>query len=115
MLYLEGSGVPKDALKAEHWLHLAARQGDPEAKNNLATVHAQRGEVDQAAEIWWELARNGEPNAQCNIGMCFMRGVGRQLDLAEARRWLTKASGQGHQMATEALMQLDARKGDSAG
>ena len=34
------------------WLGFAARQGDLEAKNNLATMHAQRGQVDQAAEIW---------------------------------------------------------------
>lgn len=106
MLYLEGQGVDKDLRKAEKWLGFAARQGDPEARNNLATIHAQRGEVDQAAKIWSELARLGEPNAQCNIGMCYMRGVGRERDLQKARQWLSKAAEQGHQMAAQALAQL---------
>jgi len=108
MIYLEGQGVQKDFRKAEMWLRFAAKQGNAEAKNNLATMHAQRGEVDQAAEIWLELARNGEPNAQCNIGMCYMRGAGREQDLSEARKWLRKAQKQGHQMAAQALVQLGA-------
>merc|ERR1712048_474388 len=106
MLFLEGTGVEKDAQKAEMWLRFAAKQGNMEAKNNLATVLAQLGEVKQAAEIWWELAKAGEQNAQCNIGMCYMRGLGREKDFDQARKWLGKAAKQGHQMATQALVQL---------
>ncbi|CAE8616012.1 unnamed protein product [Polarella glacialis] len=106
MLYLEGTGLVRDAKKAELWLRFASRQGSAEAKNNLATLHAQSGEVDQAAEIWAELARGGEVNAQCNLGMCYMRGAGRDQDLQEASRWLSKAAAQGHQMASQALAQL---------
>jgi len=112
MLFLEGTGREKDLKKAEMWMHFAAKQGNQEAKNNLATMHAQRGEVDQAAEIWWELAKAGELNAQCNIGMCYMRGMGRPQDLQEARKWLSKSAAQGHQMATQALMQLSAADTD---
>merc|ERR1712183_619234 len=106
MLFLEGVGLQQDLRKAEMWLRFAAKQDHAEAKNNLATVYAQQGNVEQAAEIWWELAQAGEQNAQCNIGMCFMRGTGRQQDLAKARRWLAKAAEQGHQMAMQVLMQL---------
>lgn len=108
MLCLEGQGVEKDLRKAETWLGFAARQGDPEARNNLASMHAQRGEVDQAAQIWAELANLGEPNAQCNIGMCYMRGVGRERDLQKAEQWLSKAAKSGHQLAAQALVELGA-------
>lgn len=106
MMLLEGAGEAKDLAKAEQWLSFAAAQGHPEAKNNVATLLAQRGEVDQAAALWADLAEGGEPNAQCNLGMCFLRGMGRPQDMKEARRWLVKASNQGHQLATQALLQL---------
>lgn len=112
MLYLDGTGTKKDMQMAELWMRFAAKQGNQEAKNNLATMHAQRGEVEQAAEIWAELAAAGEVNAQCNLGMCFMRGMGRPRDLHEARRWLAKAADQGHQMALQALMQLSTMADD---
>lgn len=106
ILHLEGQGVEKDIEKAEAWFHYAAKQGVPEAKNNLAALCAQRGEVGQAARIWAELAAKGEPNAQCNLGMCYMRGVGQELDIKKAREWLEKAAAQGHRMAQSALVQL---------
>merc|ERR1719161_232378 len=106
MLHMEGTGVPADASKAKMWLGFAAKQGNLEAKNNLATFQMQSGNVDAAVEIWQELARSGEVNAQCNIGMCYQRGVGMPQDNAEAKKWLTKAAKQGHQMAAQALLAL---------
>mmetsp|Transcript_86190 Transcript_86190/g.150358 ORF Transcript_86190/g.150358 Transcript_86190/m.150358 type:complete len:641 (+) Transcript_86190:21-1943(+) len=113
MLFLEGNGRERDIRKAEMWLRFAAKQGHAEAKNNMATMHAQRGEVDQAAEIWADLAKGGEPNAQCNIGMCYMRGAGRKQDFTEARKWLSSAAQQGHSMAVQALVQLGSMPGAS--
>ncbi|CAJ1380058.1 unnamed protein product [Effrenium voratum] len=106
MLYLEGSGLSQDLGKAETWLKLAAKQGNPEAKNNVATLHAQRGEVAEASQIWEELAKSGEPNAQCNLGMAYLRGAGRPEDPDLAAEWLRKAAQQGHQMALQALATL---------
>lgn len=103
MLYLEGTGLPQDSHKAEMWLNFAARQGHPEAKNNIATMHAQRGEVEEALKIWEDLAESGEPNAQCNMGMAYLRGAGRPHDASLAAEWLGKAAAQGHQMALQAL------------
>lgn len=106
MMLLEGTGVEKDLGRAEYWLRCAAGQGDSEAKNNVATIYAQRGEVESAANIWCELATKGEPNAQCNLGMCYVRGLGRQRDLEAARRWLQMAAAQGHAMSAQALSDL---------
>jgi len=106
LLHLEGQGVERDPRKAEAWFRYAARQGVAEARNNVAALCAQRGEVSEAAEIWKVLAAEGEPNAQCNLGMCFMRGIGRERDPQSARSWLQKAAAQGHRMAQHALVQL---------
>ncbi|CAE7397460.1 ybeQ, partial [Symbiodinium pilosum] len=106
MLFLDGAGLRQDLRQAEMWLKFAARQGHAEAKNNVATMFAQRGEVDEASKIWEELAQSGEPNAQCNLGMAFLRGAGREQDLEEAHRWLSLAAAQGHQMAAQALASL---------
>ncbi|CAE7360193.1 ybeQ, partial [Symbiodinium necroappetens] len=103
MLFLDGTGLQQDLRQAEMWLKFAARQGHAEAKNNVATIHAQRGEVEEASQIWEELARSGEPNAQCNLGMAFLRGAGREQNVEEASRWLSLAAAQGHQMAAQAL------------
>ncbi|CAE7587298.1 ybeQ [Symbiodinium natans] len=108
MLYLEGTGQQADLRQAEMWLKFAARQGHAEAKNNVATMYAQRGEVEEASKIWEELAQSGEPNAQCNLGMAFLRGAGRDPDPKEASRWLSLAAAQGHQMAAQALASLAA-------
>jgi len=106
VLHLEGQGIEKDQKKAEAWFHYASKQGVVEAKNNIAAIQAQRGQVTQAANIWAELAEKGEPNAQCNLGMCFMRGLGRERDQQKARQWLEKAAAKGHRMAQNALVQL---------
>eukprot|EP00439_Symbiodinium_sp_Y106_P066272 s2460_g10.t1 len=103
MLFLDGTGLQQDLRQAEMWLKFAARQGHAEAKNNVATIHAQRGEVEEASQIWEELAQSGEPNAQCNLGMAFLRGAGREQNPEEANRWLSLAAAQGHQMAAQAL------------
>uniref|UniRef100_A0A7S0FUH1 Fe2OG dioxygenase domain-containing protein n=1 Tax=Pyrodinium bahamense TaxID=73915 RepID=A0A7S0FUH1_9DINO len=106
ILHLEGQGVVRDQEKAEAWFRYAAKQGVPEAKNNVAALAAQRGDVQEAANIWSDLAAGGEPNAQCNLGMCYMRGLGRDRDVQRAREWLGKAAAQGHRMAQHALVQL---------
>lgn len=105
-LNVEGHGLPKDLKTAEAWFRHASRQGMLEASNNLASLMAQRGEVVGAAEIWATLADQGEVNAQCNIGMCYMRGLGRPLDRNKAKEWLEKAASRGHRMAAHALVML---------
>jgi len=94
------------AVRAEATLRRAAQRGVPEAKNNLAVLSAQRGDLQEAATMWSDLAAMGEPNAQCNLGMCYMRGLGREHDVHKAREWFQQAAAQGHGMAQHVLVQL---------
>ena len=105
-LYHDGLGCRQDSLRAEVWFRRAFEEGIWEAGNNLAAMLARRGDVAGAADIWASVAEEGEPNAQCNLGMCYMRGLGREPDPARAKEWLEKAVAQGHQMAADAITTL---------
>ena len=41
VMYVEGRGVPEDAVEAAAWFRLAAEQGDASAQNNLGRMHAE--------------------------------------------------------------------------
>lgn len=55
-MYLEGRGVPRDALQAEIWFILAAASGDPTAetlRNYVARDYLTDAQVGQAAREAW--------------------------------------------------------------
>lgn len=55
-MYLEGQGVPRDAMQAEIWFSLAAASGDPTAetlRNYVARDYLTDPQVGQAAREAW--------------------------------------------------------------
>ena len=73
ILYLKGSGVPRDFLTGVHWLQRAAGQDLPLAQNELGVMYATgRGlpqDLDQATSWCAKAAANGLRIAQSNLDL----------------------------------------------
>ena len=51
-------------------------------------------------------AKQGDPDAQSMIGVCYQEGYGVDPDLAEAKKWFARAAEQGSGSAIRALSKL---------
>lgn len=54
---------------------------------------------EQAAALYRRAAEQGYAYAQCNLGFCYLHGIGVEPDDAQAVRWLERAAEQGHPRA----------------
>lgn len=93
--YSLGQGVAPDADEAIKWWTLAAEQGMADAKNNLGSHYAQRGDWANAAKFFQGAAEQGVPDAEKNLGVLYTRGLGVPQNDQEGLRWLMKAAGHG--------------------
>ena len=91
IMYQNGDGVIKDAVKAVKWFRLAAEQGDANAQYNLGTKYDQGDGVIQdytEAVKWWLLsAEQGNVAAQYNLGVMNSNGNGVLQDNITSYMW----------------------------
>ena len=52
-------------------------------------------DFEAAAEFFRKAAERGNVNAQCNLGICYDKGIGVEQDSVEAAKWFRKAAEQG--------------------
>src|SRR5580658_4232936 len=71
---------------------LRAASGRPEARLLLADQLAERGSGPEAVRQIAAAARDGLPEAQVRLGLCYLRGQGVPPSLNEARHWLECAA-----------------------
>lgn len=68
ILYEEGHGVPKDAVKAIEWYERAASSGDMAAQYNLGRIYFKgelvEQDVDRARDLLQDAADQGDRDAQ---------------------------------------------------
>jgi len=64
---------------------------------------AASSDYKKAAAIWFDLAQQGDPEAQFNLGLSYHSGVGGNFNEREALKWYEKAAKAGHQRAQEYL------------
>ncbi|MCO6411165.1 MAG: sel1 repeat family protein [Thiogranum sp.] len=69
-------------------------------------------------ELWTRLfeenlakAQSGDPDAQYEVGIMFLKGQGVEADRAQAVKWLTSASAAGNEAAAAKLRRMDDREG----
>ena len=65
-----------------------------------------RQDAQEGVKWYKKAAEQGHAGAQYNLGPCFAKGVGVEIDLEEAARWFKKAADQGHVNAQKALEEL---------
>ena len=98
-----GQGVPKDVAEAAVWYHRAADQGFAPAQYNYGRFLFRGPQQNEAVRWWREAAEQGEVNAQCDLAICYLRGLGVAQDEEEGWRWLYKAKAGGHPDANRLL------------
>ncbi|HLF24220.1 MAG TPA: tetratricopeptide repeat protein, partial [Burkholderiales bacterium] len=72
---------------------------------------ADREDYETAFSIWSDLAEQGVPRAQCNLGVLYSCGWGVQRDDYLARKWFASAADAGDPIAQRnlALMYAEGR------
>jgi TonB family protein len=110
LIYLNGSGVPKDMGEAKKWLLKAADQGLSDAQQTLGLLAMPReGSGDsQEAMTWFRRAADqGQAMSQYALGAQLFKSG----DNDQARIWLDKAAQQGHAGAQTLLSRLLVKTG----
>ncbi len=63
-----------------------------------------------ATKLLYQAAEQGYSEAQNKLGLCYAKGIGVEINMAEAVKWLRKASTQGHVAARKNLNTLYLKK-----
>ena len=95
LLYSNGWGIERDALRAQHWYTMASERGHPGAQYNLAVMRDTGNGVprDSAQAAFWytEAASQGLPSAAYNLALMTLAGDGLKREPAKAVAWLDRA------------------------
>ncbi len=112
-LYVRGSGVTADPVKAVEWYRKASSGGDLEAKVALSRLlETGRGVTANPAEgvaLLREAAAGGLLTAQQNLAQRLENGGGIKKDEAEAALWYRRAAEKGDMASQEKLAEFLAR------
>jgi TPR repeat protein len=98
--YLAGTGVPKDASLAAHWLEQAADQGLTSAEAKLGRLYYNGDLVlrnyDRAATLLQKAANENDPDAEHDLALAYYAGNGVPQNKYEALVLFTKSANQGN-------------------
>ena len=106
--YLEGSEhLPKDTEQALMWLQKAADNNSVEAAALLGALYLTGEEFprdfEKANDYLALAARKGHPASQYLYAMMCAMGIGREVDIDEARIWINMSAENGDEDAQEFL------------
>ncbi|MDD2794977.1 tetratricopeptide repeat protein [Acidocella sp.] len=98
LLYLTGTGVPRNPDEAAIWFRRAAEAGDETAKADLASLLLSgqtSPKLTEPAPVheWFEQAAEaGDLIAAFNYAVCLAQGVGMERDEVRAAKWMRRAA-----------------------
>ncbi len=69
----------------------------------LGEIYGIRENYEAAIKWFSKAAREGNPDAQYNLGLIYYDGKGVEQNYEEAFKWFGRASEQGHSLAKKAL------------
>lgn len=96
---LQGIGVEKNEAEGMRRLTLGSDAGYPPAEVTLGylflkgTGVAKKDDVG-GFKLFLQAAKQGNRDGQYNAGLCYVRGTGTAIDLAQAFQWFKKAAMQ---------------------
>ena len=85
---------------------MLAANASPEQNYKQAEKFQKNEKNEEAFEYYLKAARQGDAEAQYNLGVCYRKGYGVEKDLTEAVKWLRKAADQGFAEAQDMLRKL---------
>ena len=102
-VYMKGTGVERNPVKALKWIEKSAEQGYAEAQHALGSFHQSGLGAPQnftLASKWFEqAAEQNHAEAQYSLGTMYRNGHGVAIDKAKAYIWFNLAAAQGHERA----------------
>jgi len=119
--YWEGRGVAENRRTAKEWLVKAAEAGNAAAQTELAhhfaspQSHRIPGQAAPPASMpdavkWYRSAADSNfAEAQCELGLCYIKGQGVEQSEEHGLEWIRKAADNGYMDALRQLVQLYAR------
>ena len=114
--YQDGTGLPRDPVKAAVWYRKAAEQGNAEAATSLGLMYQLGSGVEKNPEeavVWYRKgAKERNVVAMFNLAAAFFNGDGVLLDDIKAYAWFLLAQEAGSEAATDGVRRLteDLRK-----
>jgi len=111
VMYATGVGMKMDKKEAVKWYEKSAAQGDPVGMWNLAFMYIKgegglEKDYAKARNLFRSSAELGYANAQYDLGIVLLDGVGGEPDKADAVKWFKKAADQGNRDAKKILKEL---------
>ena len=111
VMYATGVGMKMDKKEAVKWYKKSAGQSDPVGMWNLAFMYIKgEGGLEKdymkARNLFRYSAELGFANAQYDLGIVLLDGVGGEPDKADAVKWFKKAAEQGNRDAKKILKEL---------
>lgn len=105
VMFVNGTGVPRDEAQARKLLERAAEAGNPRAVANLSALSKNGGAPTDPAKARAFLSRAAETNAeaQYQLGLLMADGAGGPQDDVSARALFEKAAAQNHPGALERM------------
>lgn len=94
VLYENGQGVAKSLEEAKRWYRKAAEQNYARARRRLESLgDKSAGPVSESVALKWyqDLADQGEPDAQYNLGFIYETGFSVPKDDGKAAHWYEEA------------------------
>jgi len=85
------------------WLQVAASLGHIEAQCNLADIYAKQYNYNAAYQWCLKAAEQGSADAQNNLAVMHLNGLGVSQDYRQAFEWFEKAAAQGSEVAQNNL------------
>ena len=77
----------------------------PEEQGNKGVLCYGSGNYPEAVKWFQKAAEQGYAEAQNNLGVCYMNGIGVSKNNDEAVKWFRQAARQGHAYARKTLKQ----------
>ncbi len=94
-----------DVAAAINVLRKGADGGHPPSQALLADILDQSDYNEEAVVYYRKAADHGNADGEFGLGRMYLTGEGVRRDVAEARKWITRAAERGHMQATAALAQ----------
>ena len=95
--YYYGEGTEQDFNAAARWWAEAAASGNLDSMSNLGlyyTRHNNKKLNEKGIKLLKTAAEQGQPEAQCNLGVAYWQGQGIKKDVEKGLKWLEKAAEQ---------------------
>ena len=112
LMNCQGEGGPTNYKAAEYWYKKVIESDIDalvkDAKWDLALMYSNdTQEYEKAFPLWTEFAKNGNADAQYNLGLFYAKGWAVPQDDNIAKYWIGEAAKQGNHAAMEAMNMIN--------